>query len=196
MNETFKFGGVLAIVMLIAAGSLAYVDSVTKPRILVQREKNLTAGVLAVLPGSESGVILSEKTKEGLSYFSGYARPDTSEMIGYALPVIAKGYSSDIRTLVGFDTSGKIIAMKILFQQETPGLGTRVEETRRGESEPWFQAQFRDKNALEVGVNKDGGQIQSITGATITSRAVTDGVRIASKRFFDEITAKMTRNRE
>jgi electron transport complex protein RnfG len=65
----------------------------------------------------------------------------------------------------------------VLSQQETPGLGTRCQEIRRGETEPWWQAQFKGKRISEVAVDKDNGIIQSITGATITSRAITDGIR-------------------
>ena len=69
-----------------------------------------------------------------------------------------------------------ITGIKVASQQETPGLGTRIEELRRGEKEPWFQSQFRGKGAeaaikLVRGGGPDG--IEAITGATISSRAVT-----------------------
>ena len=179
--------------MLIAAGALAYVNGITKPRILAQQKKDLTAGLYAVLPGSESGVIVEHQSDDGLTYYAGFARPDTSNLIGYALPVVSKGYSSNVRTLVGIDSVGKIIALKVLFQQETPGLGTRIEEIRSGDTSPWFTTQFRGKNAQDVLVDKDGGDIQSITGATITSRAVTDGIRTTADRFLKSIAQETSK---
>ncbi len=187
MKEIIKFAGVLGLVMLIAAGALAYVNGITKPRILAQQKKDLEAGLYAVLPGSESGVVVVHQLDEGLTYYEGFASSDTSGLIGYALPVISKGYSSNVRTLVGIDTSGEIIALKVLFQQETPGLGTRIEEVRSGATEPWFTTQFKGKYARDVLVDKDGGDIQSITGATITSRAVTNGIRNTTDRFMKSI---------
>lgn len=187
MREIIKFACVLGLVMLIAAGALAYVNGITKPRILAQQEKDLKAGIYAVLPGSESGVVIAHQFGEALTWYAGFATSDTSGLIGYALPVVSKGYSSNVRTLVGIDSAGQIIALKVLFQQETPGLGTRIEEVRSGAAEPWFTTQFKGKTARDVLVDKDGGDIQSITGATITSRAVTDGIRAMADRFMKSI---------
>ncbi|HDQ46109.1 MAG TPA: FMN-binding protein [bacterium] len=185
MKEIVKFAVVLCLVMMIAAVALSYVHSLARPRILAQQQKDLMAGLIAVLPGSELGVITSHPS----GYYTGYASKDSSDLIGHAFPVVSRGYSSDIRTLVGLDTAGVILSVKILFQQETPGLGTRIEETRRGESEPWFQNQFRGKSIEEIRLDKDGGPIQGITGATITSKAVTDGVRIGLRRFQESVNA-------
>ena len=193
MKEIIKYAGVLGLVMLIAAGALAYVNGITKPRILAQQKKDLTAGLYAVLPGSESGVIIEHQPGDGLTYYAGFARQDTSELIGYALPVVSKGYSSNVRTLVGIDSVGQIIALKVLFQQETPGLGTRIEEVRSGQTQPWFITQFKGKSAQHVLVDKDGGDIQSITGATITSRAVTDGIRTTADRFLKSIAQETSK---
>ena len=63
-------------------------------------------------------------------------------------------------------------------QQETPGLGSKVEEVLPGESDAWFTRQFKNKKLVDnISVTADGGTIDSITGATITSRAITDSIR-------------------
>lgn len=183
-KDILKFAGILATVLLIAAGALGYVDSLTRPRILAQQEQERVAGIYAVLPGSENGVVVPIKPREGLIGYAGYANPDTTALIGHALEIRSKGYSSEIRILVGIDPLGTIRSVRILSQQETPGLGTRIEEIRPGESAPWFTAQFQGKDARKVRLEKDGGEIQSITGATISSRAVTDGIRQAVERFY------------
>lgn len=184
MKEILKYAGVLCLVTLIAGSALSYVNTVTKPRILAQQEKNLKMGLYSVLPGSDSGVVKADSLLSDLKYYTGYSNPDTTGIIGYALPVVSKGYSSNIQTLVGFDTTGAIISIKILFQQETPGLGTKVEEIRPRENKPWFQEQFKTKMADDLVLDKKGGPIECITGATITSKAITDGIREGANRFF------------
>ena len=70
----------------------------------------------------------------------------------------------------------------MLSQVETPGLGTKVEEVKYGEDDPWFTRQFLGKTANAVAVDKDGGDIQSITGATISSRALAKSVVAAYEK--------------
>ena len=95
-----------------------------------------------------------------------------------------------VTTVTGVDTAFKLLGIKITSQQETPGLGAKCQEIRYGESEPWFQRQFfkeyqnqkgaKALNALAVAVDKDGGKIHSITGATITGRAIANSIKQAS----------------
>jgi electron transport complex protein RnfG len=82
--------------------------------------------------------------------------------VGVVFKAGGKGYSSTIETLAGMLKDGRITAIKVLSQNETPGLGSRV-------SEPEFGAKFKDV--------KDISKVQGIAGATISSRAVIDSVR-------------------
>jgi electron transport complex protein RnfG len=79
--------------------------------------------------------------------------------------------------MIGVDTAGVIQGMKILSQAETPGLGAKITEVKYGDKWPWFQHQFIGKKGDNLQVDKDGGEIKSVTGATISSRAVTKAVR-------------------
>ena len=88
--------------------------------------------------------------------------------------------------MVGVDSLGAIQGMKVLKQVETPGLGTKVEEIKYGEEDPWFTRQFLSKQADQVAVDKDGGDIQSITGATISSRALTQSVVAAYEKLLND----------
>jgi len=185
MKDILKFSLVLGLVTGIAAYALAMVNQITKPRIAFQQQLALNEGLYAVLPGSDNGCIIQNQLDDQNIFYKGYLNQDTTGFIGYALPVESKGYSSTIRTLVGLDSSQKIIALKILFQQETPGLGTKCEEIRPGDSTPWFQDQFEGITATSVFLSKEGGSIQSITGATITSAAITNGVRASSSQLFN-----------
>jgi electron transport complex protein RnfG len=177
IKEMMRFVVILGLVTALSAGALALVNQITDPVIQTRGREALAAAVTLVLPGSEGGLILTHDQNGETGYFAGFRNPDTTDLIGYAFRSSSQGYSSTIQTLVGVDSSGSILAIHVLSQQETPGLGTRCQEIRRGETEPWWQAQFKGKRISEVAVDKDNGIIQSITGATITSRAITDGIR-------------------
>ncbi len=85
-----------------------------------------------------------------------------------------KGYSGLIELMVGFDTAFCITRIEVLQQKETPGLGTKMET-------PEFKEQFFGKNPAEfrLKVKKDGGDVDAITAATISSRAFCDAVQRA-----------------
>ena len=76
--------------------------------------------------------------------------------------------------MVGFDESGNILDVSVLEHKETPGLGTKMDDDK-------FKEQFRGKNPEEFNleVKKDGGEVDAITAATISSRAFSDGVQRA-----------------
>jgi len=76
--------------------------------------------------------------------------------------------------MTGFSPDGKIFNISVLAHKETPGLGTKM-------SEPAFKNQFNDKNPSEFAlkVKKDGGPVDAITAATISSRAFCDAVQRA-----------------
>ncbi len=177
MKEIIKFGGLLLLVTGVAAGLLAYVDSLTKPKIEEGKRAEQEAALSWVLPGARDGVIIPFCSEGETIYYLGYAHKDTTGLVGYAFLAKGTGYSSEIETMVGMDTSGVITGIKILSQKETPGLGSRIMEIKPGDEEPWFQSQFKGKKADQVAVEKDGGEIGSITGATISSRAVTNSIR-------------------
>jgi len=176
MKDIPQFAAILCLVALIAAASLSWINEITEPKIASQEMKALNEGLQAVLPGASKGSIVPVKKAGNISYYIGYHDPEQRKRIGYAFEASGDGYSSTIRTLVGVDTTGTILAIHVLSQQETPGLGTRCQEIRPGESHPWWQAQFKGLNASDVRVDKDGGIIESITGATITSRAITNAI--------------------
>ena len=177
------------LVTFAASGALAIVNSFTAPKIAAQKQKEFSEGLLYVLPECENGVILHEQAGNDI-YYLGYANNDTTDLTGYAFSCFDKGYSSTIWTLVGVDTAGLIKKIKVLDQKETPGLGTRCAEIKSGEDTPWWQRQFQGKKATEVSLDKDQGDIVSITGATITSRAITDGIARRSSAILNHVYAQ------
>ena len=188
MRDILRFSFILTIVALITTGALAYINEITKPKIIAQQEKELKDGLISVLPGVDKNNIIPISEKGQTLYYIGYKDDEKENAAGFAFLSESRGYSSIIRTLVGIDSSGAILAINILFQKETPGLGTRCEEIRFGDTSPWWQDQFIHLNATDVCVDKDGGRVESITGATITSRAITDGIAKHSRIVLDKLS--------
>jgi len=188
MKDIVRFGGILLLVSVIAAAGLAAVYQVTNPRIVEQKKIELQNALGTAMPGADVNAIKQVAGEgEKVLYYKGFASPDTTGLVGYAFIASGIGYSSTIVTMVGVDSTGKIIGIKVLSQGETPGLGTKVQEIRYGEKEPWFQQQFLGRNVRKLAVDKDGGEIRSITGATISSRAVAKSIVAAYGSLFSAI---------
>lgn len=110
-----------------------------------------------------------------------FAAQAGSKTIAYVVPGESKGYGGKIKMLVAVTPDGKVIDYSILAHNETPGLGDNA-------SKPAFREQFKDKTADKLVVVKDKSKadnIQAMTGATISSRAVTKAVKEA----VDEVVA-------
>ncbi len=104
-----------------------------------------------------------------------YPAKKDNEIVGYGVKSYSKkGYSGQIVLAVGFKPDGTIYNITVLEQKETPGLGTKM-------TQAFFRDQFIDKNpaSFRLKVKKDGGQVDAITAATISSRAFCDAVQNA-----------------
>ena len=182
-----RFSIILTLVALVSAGSLSLINNITKFEIISQEQKDFNNALMVVLPGLNSQNIYPIQKEDQILYYEGYKDQKKTKIFGYAFLVESQGYSSMIRTLVGIDTSGTILNIKILSQQETPGLGSRCEEIRNGEPIPWWQAQFQNIDINNIALNKDGGLIESITGATITSRTITDSIANRTENLLESL---------
>jgi electron transport complex protein RnfG len=178
LRDILHLAGVLTLITVLAAGALSRVHLMTRDQIAaVERQREIDA-MKAALPGAAT--FEADTTRDGFVYYRGYEGQSASGTPkGYVALALGKGYSSTIRTMVGLDSEQKITGIKVASQQETPGLGTRVEEVRSGDDEPWFQSQFKGKGVSALQLVRGGGPngIEAITGATISSRAVTSSVR-------------------
>lgn len=186
MKDIGKLGGLLMLITVIAATALAGIYNVTKPRIEAQKALELDRALTVALPDIPREAIFPVEQDDEVLYYVGYKTPEKNDLVGYAFVAYGPGYSSVIETMVGVDSLGNILGMKVLSQVETPGLGTKVEEVKYGEEKPWFTQQFLGKTADDVAVDKDGGDIQSVTGATISSRALTKSVVAAYEKLQQE----------
>jgi len=166
------------LIAALASGGLALLNTQTAPVIAENKAREQALARTEVM--RSLGVTDFEEVvaDDGTIYWR--ALDESGQLAGYVAMAYGKGYSSTLETVAGFDTDLKVAGLKIIFQQETPGLGTKSVEVKKGDTSPWFLQQFVGKDALTLAVTKDRGEIDAITGATITSRAVTNSVKDAA----------------
>ena len=143
LESTFKSMVLsLVIISMVAAGALAGVYMLTLGNIEAQKKAKQEAAKQAVLAGHEDGI---------------------------AVETAVDGFGGTFRVMVGFDQEGNILGYEILEHQETPGLGSHMEHWFKNADKPGQNIIGRKGGALQV--SKDGGDVDAITAATITSRA-------------------------
>ena len=173
MRDIIKYGSVLMLFNLVAGALLAFVYIKTAPIIEANKMAATGDNVRAEVLAGMTGGFEPRGEESEFPYWIGYTDSGKKNPGGYVFIAYGKGYSSTIETMVGINIDGNIAGVKILFQQETPGLGDKIEEIKAGESDPWFPHQFIGKSAsFNFNVTQDGGDIDAITGATISSRVV------------------------
>jgi electron transport complex protein RnfG len=168
----------LTLISLGASAALGYVYEFTKEPIEVSKMNKKLDAIKLVVPAftnNPNEEMYKLPTADGDSLEVYPAKKD-NEVIGLAVKTYSKkGFSGQIVLMAGFKPDGTIINITVLEQKETPGLGTKM-------AEPAFKNQFMEKNPADytLKVKKDGGKVDAITAATISSRAFCDAVRKAS----------------
>jgi len=190
MGYVIRLAVILMFVGGVSAGGLALLNGKTAPIIAEYKRMEQEQARLDVMPDAEFGVFVLRDSSSTLPYYEAYADSDAIQLLGYVFAASGNGYSGTVETVVGVDTSWNITGIKVISQQETPGLGTKAVEIRYGEKEPWFQRQFERKSASTVMVDKDGGEIVSITGATITSRTISNAIRNNANLLKEKVSKK------
>lgn len=166
MMYYLKLGFILLIICAIAAGLLAYINSLTEPIIATRKAAEEIKTREALIPGA-----IFEK-KEGADAFVYFIakNAESGELMGYTFIAAKSAYSSTVLTMVGVDKDYKVIAIKVIDQNETPGLGANCLSED-------FASMFKGLSETDLLVDKDGGKVRSMAGATITTRAVTNSIR-------------------
>ena len=198
-KEAIRIVLTLVVFVFVAAFAIAFTNEKTYETIKQREKEAEQKSLLAVL--SEG----SDKTPDSIAGFGRFYRETINgKTIGFAFMSEARGYDGKIRFFSGIDTAGRIKGLSIVSQTETPGLGTRVEETisdakfpfgllqKRKDTEPWFVQQFRGLSAINnISLNKKSGewhkltpeaknrllqnnQISVISGSTITTAAISN----------------------
>lgn len=167
----------LTLISLGASACLGFVYELTKEPIAVSVLNKKLNAIKEVVPEFNNNPyeeMYRLPTGEGDSLDIFPARKD-DEIIGYAVNTYTdKGFSGRINIMAGFKADGTINNIAVLEHKETPGLGTKM-------ADPPFRNQFNDRNPSQfvLKVKKDGGQVDAITAATISSRAFCDAVQRA-----------------
>ncbi len=181
MKLELKMVLVLFFVAVISAGLLSFVYEKTSKVIEKQKTEKVQNALQELLPCATT---FEEKEKN--TVWIGYKN---GKKIGIIFKIAPKGYGGPIETMVGVDIEGKITGVRFASAaeglKETPGLGMRI-------LEPWFKNQFIGKKENDLYIEKEGGKIQAITAATITSKAVTDGIREGIKKYMHYLKDKNT----
>lgn len=177
-KEILKPTAILFAICVIVSAALAGTNLLTEDKIAEQAAAKAEESRKLVLPGAEQFMELS--LEEGSSFYMGSAG---DRLTGYVFETAAKGYGGDVSVMTGISAEGEITGVVILSHGETPGLGANAEKEE-------FRDQFKQpvsENTIEVVKYQTPaeGQIEAMTGATITSTAVTNAVNQAVEQYHE-----------
>lgn len=174
-KEIFKATAVLAAICLVISAALAGTNRLTEAKI-AERSAQDTAKAMERVCKAENYKAQTARL-EGTDY-TYYIAETAGTAAGYIFTTAQNGYGGPVSVMTGIDPQGKILAVEILdVSGETVGLGQNA-------AKPAFTEQFSGKSgALQVSKSAAGDEIQALTGATITSAAVTDAVNTALQLF-------------
>lgn len=180
-KESTFLNMVLTLLIITGLSSLALsgVFELTKGPIAKARQEKKERAIKAVLPEFDTmllKMVMPETGKDSLEFIAAY---EDSLWVGTAISTYTyKGYSGLIKLMVGLLPDGCIERIAVLEQKETPGLGTKIADEK-------FKHQFIGKDPAKyiLKVKKDGGDVDAITAATISSRAYCEAVQRACDAF-------------
>lgn len=177
MKAEIRWIVVLTSICAVSAGLLGWVNSLTTAPIAAARAQTTLDAVQTVLPAFDR-LAGPESVRTALGEADAppmYAAFQEGKLVGVALEVSdAGGFGGEVSYMVGLLPDGKVHALRVLGHKETPGLGSKLADEK-------FSSQFKGLVVPAEGlkVTKDGGTIQAITGATISSRTATRSVNQA-----------------
>lgn len=168
----------LLVVTLVASTALAYVYELTKEPIAMAALAKKLAAIDAVVPEYDNQPVddmYKVPVGEGEDSLEFYPAKKGEELMGTAVRTFTNtGYNGLVVLMVGILPDGTIKEIEVVDHKETPGLGTKM-------TDPKFKDQFRDMDPslVDIRVKKDGGDIDAITAATISSRAFSAATQLA-----------------
>lgn len=177
MKDMLHMGLFLFVIAAIAGVLLAFTESLTAPLILENQKRIEELARREVLPAASSfkeNSYFDASASQTFNYSTGIA--SGGEIVGMVMKVAPKGFAGPIDMMIGINGEGKVNGFKVLSLKETPGLGTKL--TSAAFAQP-FQKLIGENPAPVFKVKKDGGNVDGITAATISSRAFCAGVREA-----------------
>lgn len=170
MKKILKIAVTLFLITAIVAAALAGVNAITKDKIAANEQKKTEEAIAVVLPGAQN--VSCVYTGDGVVK-EVYAPGPDSAVQGYAVKVApTSGFGGEVVMMVGVDGEGAVTGISIITHSETPGLGAVAADS--GEKGEAFRGSFAGlSGSLTV------SDIDALSGATITSSAVVDGVNAA-----------------
>ena len=198
MKEEFKMVMVLTAVCLVSSVALSLLYNKVKTNIEKQEKAKIEKALRFVMPAA--GEFEKVETEEEVEYWR--VKSPEGQLLGYTFIARKQGFSSEIKVMVGIRPDATITRTRVIAQAETPGLGANMElvesdrflwdvfsgkgvaAEREEEKAPFFLEQFRELDARKLVVvksapDKEDNEIQALTGATISSQAVVDGIEEA-----------------
>ena len=174
MRDAIKMVSVLFIACGLAAGSLAIVNAITREPIATHEKQQREAALRDVSPDADEFInVTPDRVWEAL-------REGRKE--GRVFLIRVQGYSGPITLMFATDLDGAVTGLRVLSHTETPGLGAKITTAQ-------FRDQFKHKRPEELILKKDDparGRIDAVTGATVSSRKVTQAMRSTLEAFNKE----------
>lgn len=160
----------LTIVCFLSGAVIAGVYTLTAPVAAQESINQRNKAMQELVPQAQSFQAVGERD-------GWYKAIQDGKVAAFVVPAESKGYGGTIKMLAAVAPDGRVLDFKILAHNETPGLGDRA-------AQPQFRQQFAGKmpDQLEVVKTPTDKNIQALTGATITSRAVTQGIKQAAEQ--------------
>ena len=171
---------VLFCITLISSAGVGLVNMITVDPIAEAKAKAVNDAVLAVLP--EFDEKQSTELEIDAMPIKVYTATAAGQTVGYAVETMTKsGFSGVVKLMVGFAPTGEVLNVNVIQQAETPGLGTKMCDEGNSLISSIQGQKLESKKLVDgrLAVKKDGGDVEALTAATISSRAYVDAVNRA-----------------
>lgn len=167
-------------ITLVASAGVGVVNMITEEPIALAKEAATQEALKQVLPSFDATQSQTMPIDE--LPITVYTATAQGQVAGYAVETMTKsGFNGVVRLMVGFTTDGRVVNVNVLEQSETPGLGTKMAEEGNVLLSSIKDQKLEEKKLVDgkLAVTKDGGDVDALTAATISSRAYVDAVNRA-----------------
>ncbi|MFQ3621131.1 MAG: FMN-binding protein [Spirochaetales bacterium] len=194
IKSMFKLGITLALFASGACVALAIVYNITGPVIKTQEERALNTALKELFPDSDRFVDITKEVSfadSKIQILNAYALQKGDNLLGVAVKASGPSYSGNAILLCGVNTEGKVIQVRILQLQDTPGLGANAANPSYyvdKVNKITFTGQFEGKKVTDPFIVKE--DVQAITASTITSRSLTAIVKVSGETAWSYLQKK------
>ncbi|MDF2820071.1 MAG: RnfABCDGE type electron transport complex subunit [Clostridiales bacterium] len=183
MKDIIKNALILCVITLIAAFMLSFVNSITSEVIIKQEIAKQEGAFKQILSNADSFDVVELDEENSFGVTNAYVGLKGTEEVGYLYNITGSGYGGEIKIIIGINVDSTIAGISILSHTETANVGSKIVEDD-------FTSQFKDKQATEFEVVKtatsEPNEIQAISGATVSSKAVTVAINNAIE-YYNEV---------